>query len=145
MIDNFASLPGIGQKTAERLVYYLLKNERDEKISDFGNNLLKLKKEVYSCPVCGNYINSSSCTLCNEPKRDRTKICLVAEAQDIWYLEKMGTYNGLYHVLNGLVDPINGITAEKLNITALGKRLPGGIVKENKGFNPTMEGGQLFI
>ncbi|HRY63229.1 MAG TPA: recombination mediator RecR [Patescibacteria group bacterium] len=146
LINNFAALPGIGQKTAERLVFYLLKNESREKIEAFGENLLTLKKEIQTCPVCGNYTNGSGCQLCAEPKRDRTKVCLVAEAQDILYLEKTAIYNGLYHVLNGLLAPVEGITPDKLNVTALGKRLAEGTIKEViMGFNPTMEGESTII
>jgi len=146
LINNFASLPGIGQKTAERLVYHLLKNESQEKLATFGKNLLTLKNEITVCPICGNYSNGNGCEVCNEPKRDRTKICLVAEAQDILYLEKTAIYNGLYHVLNGLLAPVEGITPDKLNISALGKRLSTGSINEIiMGFNPTMEGESTII
>ncbi len=146
LINNFSALPGIGQKTAERLVYYLLKNSKQEQLAAFGKNLTALKNEIKVCPVCGDYSNGTGCAICGEPKRDRTKVCLVAEAQDISYLEKTGIYNGLYHVLNGLLSPVEGITAGKLNVTALGKRLAEGVIKEViMGFNPTMEGESTII
>ncbi|HOZ36416.1 MAG TPA: recombination mediator RecR [bacterium] len=146
LINNFASLPGIGQKTAERLVYHLLKNSKQEKLDLFGKNLIALKSEIKICPVCGNYGNGTGCAICGEPKRDRTKVCLVAEAQDIACLEKTGIYNGLYHVLNGLLSPIAGVTASQLNITTLGKRLAEGKIKEViMGFNPTIEGESTII
>lgn len=146
LINSFSSLPGIGQKTAERLVYYLLKNNSQEQLALFGKNLISLKNEIKICPTCGNYSNGAGCAICSEPKRDRQKVCLVAEAQDIPCLEKTGIYNGLYHVLGGLLSPVEGITANKLNITSLGKRLAGGVIQEViMGFNPTMEGESTII
>lgn len=145
LINNFASLPGIGTKTAERLVFHLLKQNDNQDLTEFGNNLLNIKKQIKTCPVCGNYTTDSQCEICTNAKRDKTIICVVADVQDIFYLDKTHTFNGQYHVLNGLLVPANGITPDKLNIENLLKRLKNNVQEIILGFNPTVEGESTII
>ncbi len=146
LIDNFSALPGIGGKTAERLVFYLLKNCGRGELINFGNNLMALPEEINICEICGNLKDNNHCSLCDDMKRDKSVICLVAENQDIFCLEKTKTFNGLYHVLGGLISSAQGVTAEKLNIAGLLKRLENISLKEVLfGFNPTVEGESTML
>lgn len=146
LITNFSSLPGLGQKTAERLVFHLLKKNNKNTFIEFANNLLEVGKKINRCQTCSNYSEKPTCSICQNIKRDKTKICLVAEAQDILYLEKTNSFNGLYHVLNGLLDPSNGITPDKLNINPLFQRLQTNQITEIIfGLNPTVEGESTII
>ncbi len=146
LIDNFASLPGLGQKTAERLVFYLLKKYPQEKLKKFGSNLINIKNEIKVCPRCFNYMDNNHCIICDDNKRNKNILCLVAEVQDIFYLEKAHSYNGLYHVLQGLLAPTEGITPDKLTIDNLIKRLGSSNITEIiMGFNPTVEGESTII
>lgn len=146
LINHFSALPGIGQKTAERLVFYLLKNGNREKIQEFGKSLIVLNQEIKICRQCGNYSINEKCEICSDAKRDKNLICLVAEVQDIYYLDKTHGFNGFYHVLNGLLSPAEGITPDKLNIENLLKRLKNSQIREViLGFNPTVEGESTII
>jgi recombination protein RecR len=145
LISNFSSLPGIGGKTAERLVFYILKNKRID-LSEFGQNLSSISELVKNCSTCGNYKLNDHCQICDEPKRDKSIICTVAEVQDIYYLDKTHSFNGMYHVLNGLIIPADGMTPDKLNIATLLKRIESNGVNEViLGFNPTVEGESTII
>ncbi|MFH1890676.1 MAG: recombination mediator RecR [Candidatus Kuenenbacteria bacterium] len=146
LIKNFSSLPGLGEKTAERLVFNLLKQNNKNTFIEFANNLLAVGKQIHHCQICGNYSEKNICQICQNIKRDKTQICVTAEAQDILYIEKTSAYNGAYHVLNGLLDPMNNITAEKLNIQSLSSRLNDKQIKEIiLGLNPTIEGESTII
>ncbi len=146
LINNFASLPGLGHKTAERLVFYLLKKYPKENLKKFGSNLANIKNEIKVCSQCYNYIDNNHCNICDNNKRDKTILCIVAEVQDIFYLEKAHSYNGLYHVLQGLLAPTEGITPNKLTIDSLLKRLNLNKTTEIiMGFNPTVEGESTII
>lgn len=146
LINDFARLPGIGQKTAERLVFYLIKNGERINLAEFGNNLVNVKNEIKHCEVCGNYRVNERCEICSDAKRDREKLCVVAEVQDIYYLDKTHELNGLYHVLGGLISPAEGIVPDKLRIEELVKRLEEHQIKEViLGLNPTVEGESTII
>ena len=146
LINNFASLPGLGQKTAERLVFYLLKKHPSEDLVSFGNNLINIKNEVKICAHCNNYMTNGHCDICDDSKRDKTILCVVAEVQDIFYLDKTHSYDGQYHVLQGLLTPAEGITPDKLNIDNLIRRLEQNKINEViMGFNPTIEGESTII
>ncbi len=140
LIEHFAKLPGIGPKTAQRLVLYLVKS--DPKIlMDFGQSLINLKEKVINCQQCGQLSEKELCEICRSPRRDKNTICLVAEESDIISLEKSGIFNGLYHVLNGLLSPTEGMTPDKLNIKKLEERIKLGHIKEIIfALNPTIEG-----
>jgi recombination protein RecR len=145
LIRDFSSLPGLGQKTAERLVFYLLKNKKKETILEFSRDLVNISAQIKQCSICGNYTEKNICSICEDKKRNLKKICLVAEAQDIISLEKTSVYHGLYHVLHGLLNPNHGIMAEQLNIISLFARLNKETEEIIFGFNPTMEGETTII
>lgn len=140
VIAHFSALPGIGQKTAERLVFYLLK-QNCEQVLSFGQALLDLKNNIQQCHQCGQYAEQNLCSLCADKKRDQTILCVVAEAADVSALEKSGQFNGLYHILHGLLNPTESITPEKLNLKTLENKLKQGYVQEIiLALNPTVEG-----
>ena len=122
LIGEFSKLPGIGRKTAERLAYHILKEE-----DSFGKNLAKaiieVREKIFFCSVCGNMTEEDPCQICRNPHRNKKLICVVEEAKDIWSVEKIGTYNGVYHVLMGALSPLDGIGPEKLRIQELLRRV----------------------
>ena len=146
LINNFTSLPGIGGKTAERLVFYLIKNGEQEKLQQFGKNLMNLKTAIKICQECGNYSLNELCEICRNIKRDKKSMCVVANAEDIKYLDNTDSFNGVYHVLGGLLNPSEGVTADKLNTKQLMERLRKNITNEIiLGLNPTVEGESTII
>lgn len=122
LVGEFSKLPGIGRKTAERLAYHILKED-----DSFGQNLARAIKEVKEkivfCSICGNMSEEDPCRICENHHRNRKLICVVEEAKDIWSIEKIGTYNGVYHVLMGALSPLDGIGPEKLRIQELLQRV----------------------
>ena len=142
-IDLFSRLPGIGPKTAARLVFYLLRT-RDSGLSEkLGEALAALMEGTDTCPVCFNMMSAGreSCTICADPNRDRSLICVVEEPLDVPALERTSGYQGTYHVLQGALSPVEGITPEDLKIAALIRRVKGEEVREViLATNPSMEG-----
>ncbi|MCH7492477.1 recombination protein RecR [Patescibacteria group bacterium] len=141
-IDGLAHLPGIGPKSAERIVFYLLK--QGSKTSDeLAKNIGALQKNISLCQQCGNMTDQNPCLLCTDTKRDDAIICVVAEPQDIQVIEKSGEFHGRYHVLGGVLNPVEGMTADRLRIKELVDR-----IKKNKpalkeiiiATNPDLEG-----
>ena len=122
LVGEFSKLPGIGRKTAERLAYHILKED-----DSFGQNLARAIKEVKEkivfCSICGNMSEEDPCRICKNHHRNKKLICVVEEAKDIWAIEKIGTYNGVYHVLMGALSPLDGIGPEKLRIQELLQRV----------------------
>ncbi|OQB05478.1 MAG: Recombination protein RecR [bacterium ADurb.Bin212] len=118
LIDEFAKLPGIGNKSAARLVFYLL-TKPDYDVERFGNSLLNLKSELKLCPKCYNLTDLDVCRICNDDRRNRSLVAVVEEPLDVIALEKSGGFNGIYHVLGGSIDPLNGIGPEDLRINEL--------------------------
>lgn len=129
LIREFTKLPGIGPKTAERLVYYLLKQPKEE-LESLAESLRQVKAEVVVCQQCFRLSDQNPCLICADQKRDKTILCVVAESQNIPVIEKTGAFNGLYHVLGGLISPLEGITPDKLKITELEQRLKANGIKE---------------
>ncbi|MGB1315361.1 MAG: recombination mediator RecR [Chitinophagales bacterium] len=139
-VAEFKKLPGIGEKTALRLVLHLLKQE-EGKVSLFSETMVKLRKEIKACKKCHNLSDDDICAICTNELRERNIICVVENIRDIIAIESTGSFRGLYHVLGGVISPINGIGPEELNITALQTR----IAKENiteliMAISPTIEG-----
>ena len=122
LIDLLSNLPTIGKKSARRLVFHLLKSDV-KYISELSNTLLELKSRVFLCETCFNYTESNPCTICSSKKRNQQKICVVEEPSDINLIENTNDYNGLYHVLHGVINPIEGIGVEDLKIKELISRL----------------------
>lgn len=129
LMESYMKLPGIGEKTASRLAFYTV-NMREEDVTDFAKNLVSVKRDLKYCSVCGNISDSDPCSICGNDNRDRSTILVVEQAKDVIALEKMQDYNGLYHVLNGVLSPIEGTGPEDINIPTLLKRLQSEEVEE---------------
>lgn len=122
LINELTKLPGIGRRTAERLAYFILKEDGGLGRS-IADAILEVKRRVRFCEVCGNLTEQDRCEICADPRRERGLICVVEEPKDVWALERMGTYRGLYHVLMGAISPLDGIGPEDLRIRELLKRI----------------------
>ena len=140
LIEEFNKLPGIGPKTAQRLTYHLVRMPEGEARS-LAEAILAVKERVRFCSICQNITESDPCIICKGEDRDHTKICVVEEPLDILALEKTRGYKGLYHVLHGVISPMDGIGPEELKIKELLARLRGGAVEEViLATNPNLEG-----
>lgn len=136
--EQFAKLPGIGIKTAQRLAYYLL-NLPENEVCELADNLVKARKSVRLCSCCQNFTERDVCEICSDDNRDKSVVCVVESPKDVSAFERAGGYEGLYHVLHGLLSPMDGITPENLKIKELLGRLSD--VKEViMATNPTVEG-----
>ncbi len=139
-VDQVASLPGIGRKTALRLVLNLL-NRSQEEVHDFSEAFLTMKSNVKKCISCGNISDLEKCSICQDDKRDQTIICIVEDIRDVIAIEETQSYKGIYHVLNGIISPMDGIGPSDLNIQHLLERIPNSGVKEIIfALSATMEG-----
>jgi recombination protein RecR len=140
LVDEFAKLPGIGPKTAQRLTFYLLRKPAKSS-EDLGSAAENLKKNIRFCSVCCNFTDSDICSVCNDSSRDKSIICVVGEPLDVVALEKSGSFKGLYHVLGGVISPIDGIGPDDLFIAQLIDRLKNDNVAEVIiATNPNLEG-----
>lgn len=139
-VQEFSKLPGIGRKTALRLVLHLLRQDSDE-VAQFAHAVGRLKQEVKYCRVCHNISDSDICPICSDPRRDASVICVVENIQDVMAVENTQQFNGLYHVLGGVISPMDGIGPSDLEIDSLVKRVSEGGVKEViLALSSTMEG-----
>src|SRR3979411_3331154 len=123
-VEAFASLPGIGPKTAQRLTFHLLR-QPPETVRDLAEAIVRMKEAVHFCSVCGNVTDIDPCSICRSEQRDRRTICVVEDPLAVLTLERAGVYKGLYHVLHGALDPLHGITVEDLKIEELIRRVQG--------------------
>lgn len=140
LIECFKKFPGIGEKTAERLALSCL-NMDDETIKLFITSLENSKTKIKKCEKCGNLSEDTMCDICKNPNRDNNTLCVVEESKNIVLFEKIGTFNGRYHVLNGLISPLDGINPEDINISSLLKRIEDENIKEIIiAVKPTVEG-----
>lgn len=117
-VNEFAKLPGIGDKTALRLVLHLLRQDGAE-VENFGNTVLRLKKDIKHCKICHNLSDTEVCNICSNQRRDNTTICVVENVRDVMSIENTQQYNGVYHVLGGIISPMEGIGPSDLNIRTL--------------------------
>lgn len=139
-VNEFAKLPGIGRKTALRLVLYLLRQSPSD-VEKFGNTLLRLKHEIHYCKECHNISDTDTCSICADQSRDRAIICVVENIKDVMSIENTQQYRGLYHVLGGIIAPMEGIGPNDIEIESLIERVSQGEVKEIfLALSPTMEG-----
>ncbi|HWB62260.1 MAG TPA: recombination mediator RecR [Chitinophagales bacterium] len=139
-VNEFTKLPGIGEKTALRLVLHLLKQDTD-KVKVFGETVARMRQEIKFCNTCHNVSDSETCEICGNPHRDAGTVCLVESIRDVIAIENTNIYRGVYHVLGGIISPIDGIGPEKLNIESLLQRVRSGQVKEViMAISPTIEG-----
>ncbi len=139
-VEEFAKLPGIGRKTALRLVLHLLRQnpEQTEQLSDA---LTRMRNQVTYCRTCHNISDSEECNICASPLREQTQVCVVSDTRDVIAIENTGQYKGLYHVLGGVISPIEGIGPSDLTISSLLERISNQQIKEViLAISPTMEG-----
>jgi recombination protein RecR len=140
LINEFAKLPGIGRKSAERLAYHILRVHRSEALA-LADAIRNVKENVRYCRTCYNLAEQEECAVCRDPKRQRDLLCVVEQARDLMALEQTGVFRGLYHVLLGKIAPLEGIGPDRLTIDALVERVQGGSFKEIiMATNPTVEG-----
>lgn len=140
LAEEFAKLPGIGIKSAQRLAYSIISRPQEE-VEAFADALLAAKRDIHYCPCCQNLTDLELCPICADGERDKTTVCVVEGPKDVSALERTGEYNGVYHVLHGLISPIDGITPDKLRIRELLARLNQGEIREViMATNPTVEG-----
>ncbi|KRN27416.1 recombination protein RecR [Lactobacillus selangorensis] len=129
LIDSYKKLPGIGDKTATRLAFYTIDMDEDD-VTKFAQNLIAAKRDLHYCSICGNITEQDPCEICTDKTRDQSTILVVEQPKDVMSMERMNDYHGLYHVLHGVLSPIEGLGPEDINITSLIKRLQKDTVKE---------------
>lgn len=140
LIDKFARLPSVGRKSAQRLAFHILSMSEDE-INSFTDSIYNARKSVHRCSVCCNFTDDDVCSICSSKERDRSTICVVEDPRDVMAFERTHEYSGLYHVLHGVISPMNDINPEDICIKELLARLGSGEVKEIiMATNPTVEG-----
>ncbi len=139
-VAEFAKLPGVGQKTALRLVLHLLKQEKAD-VEQFSSTVSKLRNEIQFCQTCHNISDKAVCEICASPKRDQSLVCIVEDTRDVMAIENTNQYNGVYHVLGGLISPMDGIGPSDLEVDSLVERLKQSEAKEIIfALSATMEG-----
>ena len=140
LIDGFASLPGIGKKSAQRLAFHMLSLPEGEAES-FAAAILEARQSVHTCPVCQNLTDSELCPICKNPRRSKAQICVVAEPRDVVSIERSREYNGVYHVLHGVLSPMSHVGPDDIRIAELVKRVAeGGVEEIIMATNPDTEG-----
>ena len=140
LAEKFASLPGIGMKSAQRLAYHVMSMD-EEAVNEFAQALIDAKKNVHSCKCCQNLTERELCPICSDDERDKGIICVVESPKDVTAFERTREYNGVYHVLHGLLSPMDGITPDKIRVRELLARIGGGNVREViMATNPTVRG-----
>lgn len=128
-VHEFSKFPGIGEKTALRLVLYLLRQDK-EVIVNFGNTIVQLSKEIKYCGVCQNISDTEICNICSDSSRDHSTVCIVENIKDVISIENTQQFRGVYHILGGIISPIDGIGPNDLTIDSLDKRIAEGNIKE---------------
>jgi len=128
-VNEIAKLPGIGRKTALRLTLHLLKEDVSE-VESLGNALIKMRTEINYCTQCHNISDKEECEICANPKRDKSIVCIVKDVRDVIAIENTGYYKGVYHILGGIISPMEGIGPDELNIQSLVQKVSVGNVKE---------------
>lgn len=139
LIEEFAKLPGIGYKTAQRLTLYVL-NLPKEEVEEFAKALIKARGTIKYCSVCGNFTDTDPCPICSNPSRDKQLICVVEEPKDIMAIEKVREYNGVYHVLHGAISPMLGKGPDSINLKELIRRMNDEIKEVIVATNPNVDG-----
>ena len=140
LIDCFASLPGVGRKSASRFAYHIL-DMPEEQAMEFSQAIADARRNVHQCPKCHNLTDSETCSVCDDERRDRSVICVVESPRDVNSIERTHEYNGLYHVLHGVISPMDGVGPDDIRIRELMQRLASGEVNEVVlATNPDVEG-----
>lgn len=140
LIESFKALPGVGDKSAERFVYAV--DTLDEKeIEEFSKNLVNFKKNIKKCNICAHYTDQDECNICSDKNRDESVICVVEDSKSVFSFEKTGSYRGKYHVLEGLISPIEGVNPEDINLfNLINKRLNDKVKEIIIAISPSIEG-----
>lgn len=139
-VNEFSKLPGIGRKSALRLVLHLLRQNKEE-VNSFGNSLIQLRNEIKHCKICHNISDTEMCQICSNPSRNNSVICVVENIRDVMSIENTHQFNGLYHVLGGIISPMDGIGPAELEIDSLVERVDAGdVVEIILALSTTMEG-----
>lgn len=140
LVEQFASLPGIGKKTAGRLAFYILSLSK-ERAKEFSEAILDAHEKIHYCEICKNYTDKPTCDICSDDRRDKTLVCVVEDAKDVSAFERTREYKGQYHILGGLISPMDGIGPDSLFLKELLSRIgEGKIVEVIMATNPTVEG-----
>ncbi|MDO5311129.1 MAG: recombination mediator RecR [Clostridia bacterium] len=140
LIEEFEKLPGIGSKTAQRLAFFTL-NRSDEEVKKFASAIINAKEQLCYCSVCQNLSDSEVCSVCSNPSRDHSVICVVESPRDVLQIEKTNEFNGVYHVLHGAISPMDNVGPDDIRIKELVGRVSGGDIKEViMATNPNLEG-----
>lgn len=139
-VNQLSKLPGVGKKSALRLALHLLKQD-EQQVNDFAQSILLMKNEIKYCKICRNISDSDVCQICSNPKRDATIVCVVETIKEVMLVEETQQYKGLYHVLGGVISPMDGVKPSDLEIQSLVERVASGEIKEViMALSPTMEG-----
>ena len=139
LIEEFAKLPGIGQKTAQRLALHVLNLPEDE-VKEFADALVKARGTIKYCSVCGNFTDQDPCAICSNPNRDKSVICVLEQPKDVMTMEKVKEYNGLYHILHGNLSPMQGRGPQDIRIRELVARMKEDVKEVIIATNPNIEG-----
>ncbi|MDD6272922.1 MAG: recombination mediator RecR [bacterium] len=139
LINNLSILPGVGEKTAERYAYALCQKDKDE-VENLADSLINFKKTIRNCEICGCLSDENICDICSDENRDKKTICIVEDSKSVFFIEKTKKYNGCFHVINGLISPIDGINPEDLNIHTLLNRVENEVKEVIFALNPSIEG-----
>lgn len=140
LMDSFKQMPGIGDKSAERFVYAIDQLDYD-KVETFSKNLLDFKNNIRKCEICGHLTNHERCSICDDETRDKSTICVVEDSKSVFMFEKTGQFKGVYHVLGGLISPIDEINPDDINLYSLVNNRVNGDIKEIIiALNPSVEG-----
>ena len=140
LIESFKFLPGIGEKTAERLAFAVLELE-DEQVQLFSDSILAVNEKIHPCSICNTFTDSDICFVCNDSTRDKNVLCVVEDTKNVFLFEKLGMFHGLYHVLDGLISPLDGINPEDIGLDKLIDRIKNDNFKEVIfAFKPSIEG-----
>jgi len=144
LIHELSKLPSVGRKTAQRLSFYLLK-QSDAEVRELVDALLSVKSKIIKCSTCFNITETDPCVICNDSRRDRHTICVVEEANDVLAIERTNQYRGLYHVLGGVINPLEGIAPDDLRINQLMDRVDGTVAEIILAINPNVPGDATVI
>ena len=139
LIEEFAKLPGIGKKTAQRLTLFVLNLPKDE-VEEFAHALIKARGTLKYCSVCGSFADTDPCAICSNPNRDKSIICVVENPKDIMTMERVREFNGVYHVLHGTISPMSGRGPEDIKLRELIRRINGEVQEVIVATNPNIEG-----
>lgn len=139
LIEAFSSFPGVGKKSAKRMAFHLLKTNREDAVN-MAKAIINVKDRIYRCSECHNIAETDPCQLCTDPQRDKTLICVVEEPMDVLAIENTGNYRGLFHVLGGVISPLNGVGPDNLNIQDLLHRSEKGVNEVILALNSTRDG-----